>query len=80
MERCLARISEASVKLGPLGETLCPEIPWPNIRGLGNFLRHEYDQIEGERIWFTIEDHLPRLKAAAEAALEKLRESETGGQ
>lgn len=44
VERCLERISEAATKLGPTAETLCPEVPWRNIRGLGNILRHEYDR------------------------------------
>lgn len=35
VERCLERISEAAKKLGPAGETLCPDIPWRTIRGLG---------------------------------------------
>ena len=48
VERCLERISEASKKLGSVAEDLCPGIPWPRLRGLGNFLRHEYDRIEGE--------------------------------
>ena len=43
VERCLARLSEAAVKLGPLAEQLEPDIPWGNIRGYGNYLRHEYD-------------------------------------
>ncbi len=43
VERCLERISEASKKLGSLAEDLCPGIPWSQLRGLGNFLRHEYD-------------------------------------
>jgi uncharacterized protein with HEPN domain len=69
VERCLSRISEGSTKLGTLAETLCPGIPWPDIRGLGNFLRHEYDRLEGDRIWFLVEDNLPSLKTAAQQAL-----------
>jgi uncharacterized protein with HEPN domain len=45
VERCLERIGEAAKKLGSDAEELCPEIPWPNIRGLGNVLRHEYDMV-----------------------------------
>ena len=46
VERCLERISEAAKKLGPAAETLCPAIPWPSVRGLGNLMRHEYDRID----------------------------------
>lgn len=41
-ERRLARISEAAVKLGLLAEELLPDQPWSEIRGLGNWLRHDY--------------------------------------
>ena len=73
VERCLERISEAAKKLGPVGETLCPDIPWPRVRGLGNILRHEYDRVESIRIWYVVHDDLPSLKAAAEAALLNLQ-------
>ena len=76
VERCLERISEASKKLGTVAETLCPDIPWPKIRALGNFLRHEYDRMEGDRLWFLVEDDLPPLKAAAGAALQMLQEND----
>jgi uncharacterized protein with HEPN domain len=75
VERCLARISEASTKLGSFAESLCPAIPWPKLRALGNVLRHEYDHMEGDRVWFMVEDDLPPLKAASQAALQSL----TGG-
>jgi hypothetical protein len=42
-ERCLERISEAARKLGGVAEELCPGIPWPQLRAVGNLLRHEYD-------------------------------------
>ena len=73
VERCLERICEAAKKLGPVAEALCPDNPWPQIRGLGNFLRHEYDRIEGERLWYLVERDLPPLRTAVIAALESLR-------
>ena len=76
VERCLERICEASKKLGSVAEDLCPGIPWPKLRGLGNFLRHEYDRIEGDRLWFMIERDIPSLKAAVEAAFSSLRDRE----
>jgi uncharacterized protein with HEPN domain len=39
-ERCLERISEAAKKLGGVAEELCPGIPWPQLRAIGNLLRH----------------------------------------
>jgi len=74
VERCLERISEAAKKLDPVAESLCPGIPWREIRGLGNVLRHEYDRVETIRIWYVLQDDLPPLKAAVEFALRMLHE------
>ena len=76
VERCLERISEAAKKLGCVAEELCPTIAWPELRAIGNLLRHEYDRIDIVRVWLTIEDDLAPLKAAVESALIRLRESE----
>jgi uncharacterized protein with HEPN domain len=75
-ERCMERISEAAKKLGDVAENLCPDIPWPSVRALGNFLRHEYDRVDPGRVWVMIEDDLPPLKAASQLALDRLRQAE----
>lgn len=75
-ERCLERISEAAKKLGELGEELCPAVSWPDLRALGNYLRHEYDRVDARRVWVMIEDDMGPLKAASEQALEQLRQAE----
>jgi len=69
VERCLARISEAAVKLGDDAETLAPEVPWRELRGLGNILRHEYSVVDTRRLWLTIEKDLAPLKVACQRAL-----------
>jgi uncharacterized protein with HEPN domain len=74
-ERRLKR-TEAAKKPGGVAEELCPAIPWPQLRAIGNLLRHEYDRIDVVRVWLSIEDDLAPLKAAVEAALKQLRESE----
>jgi uncharacterized protein with HEPN domain len=45
VERCLAIISEAAAKLGAEAERRCPGLPWADIRGFGNHLRHGYDRL-----------------------------------
>lgn len=75
-ERCMERISEAARKLGQVAEELCPTVPWPDLRAMGNFLRHEYDRIDPGRVWLMIEDDLAPLKAATHEALERLRRAE----
>ena len=69
-------ISEAAQKLDSVATELCPGIPWREIRGLGNRLRHEYDLIDVVRIWLVVEKDLPPLKQAVQAALVRLRESQ----
>lgn len=69
VERELQKISEAAIRLGNDAETLCPSLPWNDIRGIGNWLRHQYDRIDLETVWTTVERDLPALKAAIERAL-----------
>jgi uncharacterized protein with HEPN domain len=40
-----------------------PEIPWRDIRGMGNWLRHRYDRVDVEIVWNTVTENLPPLKA-----------------
>jgi uncharacterized protein with HEPN domain len=67
-------ISEAAAKLGGLASDLCPTVPWADIRGLGNRLRHEYHAIDDIRLWRMVTHDLPPLKASVEKALQRLRE------
>jgi uncharacterized protein with HEPN domain len=64
VERCLERISEAAKKLGSAIEEAQPNIPWRNIRGLGNVLRHEYDAVGDVAIKHIIEQELGPLRQA----------------
>ena len=70
MERKPQIISEAAIRLGASAESRCPGAPWRDIRGMGNWLRHQYDRIELPVIWRTVEVDLPNLKAAVRNALE----------
>jgi uncharacterized protein with HEPN domain len=69
VERKMLVISEAAIRLKDEAEVLCPGIPWRDIRGTGNWLRHQYDDVDAETIWNTIQDGLPTLKTAVERAL-----------
>jgi uncharacterized protein with HEPN domain len=64
-------ISEAAKRLGPQAERLCPGVPWRDIRGIGNRLRHAYDQLDFALIWKVYQDDLPTLKTDVAAALER---------
>lgn len=54
-----------------------PELDWRNIRGIGNWLRHQYERIDPETIWKTVTDDLPPLKAGALRALKPADNSMT---
>lgn len=69
VERKLQIISEAAIRLGEGAERRCPGPPWRDIRGIGNWLRHQYERIELPVIWKTVKDDLPPLKASVLRAL-----------
>jgi uncharacterized protein with HEPN domain len=70
VERKLQKISEAATRLGQDAEKLCPAQPWRNIRGMGNWLRHQYDKVDVEMVWNTVQNDLPRLRESVEQALD----------
>jgi uncharacterized protein with HEPN domain len=51
---------------------LVPDQNWRDIRGMGNRLRHAYDQVTLEFIWTAAHDEVPDLASAVRVALEKL--------
>lgn len=55
VERQLLKIAEAAARLDALAEDDLPDQPWRQIRGLGNRLRHEYDNVDGVLIWELID-------------------------
>ena len=70
VERCLARITEAAIRIGPERmDEISPRLPMQDVRGLGNLLRHAYFVIDHGTIWSTIQNSLPPLRAACERAL-----------
>lgn len=70
VERKFLFIGEAAVRLGREAPVIVADVPWRQIRDLGNLLRHDYDKVDLEIIWQTITDDLPPLKAAVLKALQ----------
>jgi uncharacterized protein with HEPN domain len=68
-QRGIEIVSEASRHLPDELKARHPEIPWRDIAGIGNILRHGYDSLEHAVIWGVVEHDLPPLKAAVEALL-----------
>ena len=69
VERQLQILTEAAYRLGDEAPVLCPTVDWRSIRGLGNFLRHEYDKVTPQIIWKKLHEDLPPLEAAVQRAL-----------
>jgi len=70
VERCLSRITEASVRIGDEALIkIAPDVPMHVLRSFGNALRHDYDRIDLPTIWKTVQNDLPLLRAACERAL-----------
>jgi uncharacterized protein with HEPN domain len=69
-ERQLLIISEAAIRLwnaGPDTQTaLPPEIDWAGIRGIGNALRHRYDDLDFEIVANVLTNKLADLRDACE--------------
>lgn len=76
IERQLLVISEAAIRLDKLDPgiavKLAPDIDWLGIRGIGNFIRHKYDDLDTAVIVDVIHHRLDELSNACEQALRKL--------
>jgi uncharacterized protein with HEPN domain len=72
-QRGIEIISEASRRIPTDLKAEHAEIPWTDIAGIGNILRHGYDSLDHGVIWGVVENNLPPLKAAVEAMLRKAR-------
>lgn len=53
VERCLEVVSEASRRLPAQLKAAHPGIEWRKIAGIGNVLRHDYDEIDAGVVWQT---------------------------
>ena len=70
-ERAIQIVSEAAKELPQEVRALEPDVPWPEIIGIGNLLRHEYYRIKTSEIKAILTEHLPRLRPAIVRLLAK---------
>ena len=73
VQRAIEIISEASRALPDDVNAIRPEVPWPQVRTIGNVLRHEYHGLSDRIIWGVVIDELPSLKTALLALNEKFK-------
>jgi uncharacterized protein with HEPN domain len=70
--RALEIISEASRRLPEDMRERHPHLPWRNIRDVGNFYRHHYDNVAESYVWNTVHEHLPPFLTAVVAEISAL--------
>jgi uncharacterized protein with HEPN domain len=63
VECCIEIVSEATRHLPDNITSRYPDIPWRQIAGIGNVLRHDYDLVDERIIWEVATVHFPRLRA-----------------
>jgi uncharacterized protein with HEPN domain len=64
VQRGLEIISEASRRLPESIKGQHPDVPWTDIAGIGNVLRHDYHRVSDRIVWATVKQHLGPLKQA----------------
>ena len=67
VERCIEIISEAVRHIPDDVQADHPHIPWTNIAGIGNFLRHGYFEVNADVIIRAVRLELSALEAVVKA-------------
>jgi uncharacterized protein with HEPN domain len=67
VQRGIEIISEAARRVPTEMQMTQPHIPWAQIMGIGNVLRHEYHRVSDTVVWNVVRDHIQPLKAAVAA-------------
>ena len=62
VERCVEIVSEASRHIPGDIQAQHPEIPWAEIRAIGNRLRHNYQEVDDHIVWRVAHASLAELK------------------
>jgi uncharacterized protein with HEPN domain len=70
-ERCVQIISEASRRISARWKHEFPGIPWKQIAGIGNIMRHNYEDVNLEIIVGLRGTRLRELLAAVSSLLER---------
>jgi uncharacterized protein with HEPN domain len=46
-----------------------PDIPWTKVAGIGNVLRHGYEEVAAPVLWKLVREDLPHLERACREEL-----------
>lgn len=65
---CILQIGELVGKLTEDFKKQHSDIPWRQIRGMRNFVAHEYGNLDLDVVWYTANDGIKELKAFCKKA------------
>jgi uncharacterized protein with HEPN domain len=77
-ERAIEIISEASRHIPDQLKAAEPDIPWREVAGIGNALRHAYHRVDDEVIYVIVTRQLAPLEAAVRRMLDRLQSGAAG--
>jgi uncharacterized protein with HEPN domain len=77
-ERAIEIISEASRHLPQSLHASEPDVPWREIAGIGNVLRHAYHRVDDDVIYVIATRQLGPLEAAVRRLLDRLDAGDGG--
>ena len=60
----IAILGEAVKRLSPEFRTQYPDIPWAAMAGMRDKLIHDYEGVDTERVWLTLQSSIPDLLQA----------------
>lgn len=72
LERNIEIISEASRSIPETVQAGETTVPWPQVRAIGNILRHEYRSVVADVLWDTATNDIQPLKSAMQRIRENL--------
>jgi uncharacterized protein with HEPN domain len=73
IERQLLIVSEAAIRIDhrdpDFAPANAPEVEWSGVRGIGNFIRHRYDDLDTQIVLNVLKNRIDGLEAACERLL-----------
>lgn len=76
VERGIEIISEASRHLPDELKARHSDIPWSKVAGIGNVLRHDYENVAPDVLWYVVKNNLPHLGKVCREEYEAEKERE----
>ena len=64
--RRLEIIGEAANRISEEIKAMFPHLPWFEMRGMRNVMIHDYDDVDMDIVWETVQNDLPKLISALE--------------